>query len=283
MTKNIILESALTTDTSISCKNLNTTEFVACLQSCDVKNRNGRIYSKKLLEDAINSPYIRERLSTKTLFCEIGHPLDTSVQRQMTIDQRNVACVIKELWFEGNLLKGRLETLNTTLGRDLQGLIEQGCKIAFSLRAQGNVHADPNGTIIVESPLQICTWDVVITPSHAEAYMEKICEETIRAMYKTNKAGLTSKILCESEDLFNNGLIIDPNDVVEPEELDYTKNYTPKFKPAEDMYTPEPEDKVISMSESIVLIRNDKRNVIKKVLTEDYLVKDFRRRLVEEG
>ena len=40
----------------------------------------------------------------------------------MTIDLRNVAFIIKEIWWEGDLLKGRCETANTAVGRDMKGL-----------------------------------------------------------------------------------------------------------------------------------------------------------------
>jgi len=279
MVKNIILESAVNSDVHVSKKDALGLEFITVLQSADTKNRNGRIYSRKILEEAINSPYVRERLATKTLYSEIGHPLDTSVQRQMTIDQRNIGCIITELWWEGNLLKGRCETANTAVGRDLRGLIEQGCQIAFSLRAQGNVHRDPiSGDIIVESPLQICTWDVVVQPSHAEAYIEKICEETVRALYKTNKNGLTAQVLTESEDMFLNGAMFTGSDEESMKTIDYTKSYNKKIKPISEFYIPEASDTVVSMNETETVIQS--ANVEKKVLTEDYIVKDIRAKIL---
>lgn len=277
---NIIHEGAQFSDVNIQRKNPDTVEFITVLQSASTPNRNGRIYPKKVLEKALNAPHIQERLKTNTWYGEAGHPMDSSVQRQMTIDMRNIAFLIKEIWWEDNLLKGRLETAATSVGKDMKGLIEQGCKVAFSLRAQGNVHTNPvTGLVEVEEGLQILTYDFVAVPSHAEAFMEKICEETAIAMYKTSKANLTSQVLCESEDLFMNGDMYDPADVVEPKELDYTKNYTPKFKKVEDMYVPEEGDEVTSLTESVVLIKNEEENTIKKVLTEDYLVKDIRARI----
>jgi hypothetical protein len=42
----------------------------------------------------------------------------------------------------------------------MKGLIEQGSRVAFSLRAQGNVHRDAQlNATIVESPIQIATYD----------------------------------------------------------------------------------------------------------------------------
>lgn len=162
----------------------------------------------------------------------------------------------------------------------MKGLIEQGCKVAFSLRAQGNVHTNPTtGLVEVEDGLQILCYDFVGVPSHAEAFMEKICEDTIMSLYKTTRGKLTSQILCEATDLMMYGDMYDPADVVEPTELDYTKNYTPKFKRVSDMYIPEDGDEVASLTEETVLIRNEKTNTVKKVLTEDFLVKDIRSKI----
>ena len=277
----IIHESAQFGDVSIQKRNPNTIEFITVLQEANKSNRNGRIYPKAVLEKALNAPNIRERLATKTWFGEAGHPMDTSVQRQMTIDMRNIAFIIKEIWWEGDLLKGRLETADTAVGRDMKGLIEQGCRVAFSLRAQGNVHTNPaTGIVEVEDGLQILGYDWVQVPSHAKAFMEKICEATALAMYKTAKNKLSPMVLCESEDLFINGEVYDPSNEVNPTELDYTKNYTPKFKKVEDMYVPEDDDEVISMDTDTTLIKNESKNVFKKVLTEDYLVKDIRSRIL---
>ena len=277
----IIHESAQFGDVSIQKRNPNTVEFITVLQEANKSNRNGRIYPKAVLEKALNAPNIRERLATNTWFGEAGHPMDTSVQRQMTIDMRNIAFIIKEIWWEGDLLKGRLETADTAVGRDMKGLIEQGCRVAFSLRAQGNVHTNPaTGIVEVEDGLQILGYDWVQVPSHAKAFMEKICEATALAMYKTAKNKLSPMVLCESEDLFINGEVYDPSNEVNPTELDYTKNYTPKFKKVEDMYVPEDDDEVISMDTDTTLIKNESKNVFKKVLTEDYLVKDIRSKIL---
>lgn len=112
---NIIHEGAHFGDVSIQKKNIDTIEFITCLQSASRPNRNGRIYPKAVLEKALNAPHIRERLATNTWYGEAGHPFDSSVQRQMTIDMRNIAFLIKEIWWEGDLLKGRLETANTSV------------------------------------------------------------------------------------------------------------------------------------------------------------------------
>ena len=278
----LIHESAQFGDISVTKKEKDYIEFIAVLQEANKPNRNGRIYPKHVLEKALKAPNIQERLTTKSWYGEAGHPLDSSVQRQMTIDLRNVAFIITEIWWEGDLLKGKLETASTSVGKDMKGLIEQGCKVAFSLRAQGNVHTNPvTGLVEVEEGLQILGYDWVQTPSHAKAFMEKICEATILSMYRTTKDSLTAEILCESENLFMNGSMVDLTTKPTTTSMDYTKDYTTKFKKVEDMYVPEITDKVVSIGLKETLILNQSTNTEKKVLTEDYIVKDIRKRLSE--
>lgn len=283
--KNYILnEAAFTTPVSISAKKTDSVEFIATMQESDAPNRNGRVYPKKVLEQALQSPYVQERLRTNSFIGEANHPLDTSVQRQMSVDLRNAAFIVKEFWWEGNLVKARCETANTSVGRDMKGLIEQGVQVAFSLRAQGNVHTNPvTGLVEVEAPLQICTYDWVLCPSHSKAFMEKICEATSMAMFGVQRNKLESFILTESENAFMTGNMYDPSEAVIVEEIDYTKSYTTQLKKIEDMYIPLDEDVVTSLGTDVTIInsKDDLGNaVVKSVLTEDYLVKDFRNRLL---
>lgn len=276
--KNYILqESALYSEVNITKSSPNVVEFIAIIQEANKPNRNGRIYPKAVLEEALNSAYVRERLATKTFYSEAGHPLDSSVQRQMTIDQRNIACIIKEFWWEGDLLKARIETADTAIGRDMKGLIKQGSRVAFSLRAQGQVHKNPvTGLVEVEPGLQICAYDWVVNPSHDKAFLEKICEATLISMYGTNK--LNANMLCESANIFDNGMIIDETKE-EAAELDYSKSYNTNLKSIDEMYIPAEGDEVVSMTEGVTVVKSG--NVNKKVLTEDYLVKDIRSRLAK--
>jgi hypothetical protein len=271
----LIQESAMSVMPQISKRNENTVEFIAVLQEANRANRNGRIYRKEVLEQALAAPYVQERLRTNSFFSEAGHPMDTSVQRQMTIDQRNIACLIKEFWWEGDLLKAKVETANTAIGRDMKGLIEQGSRVAFSLRAQGNVHHDPmlNATV-VESPIQIATYDWVVNPSHDKAFLESICEATSYGLFGSKQT--TSLMLSESVTLFENGNLISLTEVAQPIVVDYAKNFGLKVKKLSEAYIYQEGD-VLTESGKVATVVND--NVTKKVVLEDFLLKDLRHRI----
>jgi hypothetical protein len=273
----LIQESAISVEPQVSRKNKDTVEFIAVMQEADKPNRNGRIYYKSVLEQALNSPYVQERLRTKSFYVEAGHPSDPSVQRQMTIDQRNIAAILKEFWWEGNLLKARLETANTAIGRDMKGLIEQGSRVAFSLRAQGNVHRDAQlNATIVESPIQIATYDWVVNPSHDKAFLESICEATSHAFFGQGSQQIA---LAESAELFEEGKIT-PIKEEQKFYIDYAQYYHKKIKPLNEAYLYDPKDK-LTIDDKFALLENENEN--KKVVLEDYILKDLRYRIRNLG
>lgn len=145
---------------------------VPILQEEGVQNRNGRIYSWDVLTEGVRHPYLQERLSTGTLYCECGHPREQTIDRQIHIDRDNVTCIIKEIEMSKPFIVGkRVETASTRKGRDLRGLIvDNGCKVAFSMRGLGRV-VEQGGSIHVQRPLRIVTWDEVVHPSVKDAYM----------------------------------------------------------------------------------------------------------------
>jgi len=152
--------------------------FNANLQDVDVTNRNKRIYPREVIETGLQAEYLQERLSTRTLYGEAGHPLSQDPTRILNIAHERISHIIHEVWFEGDILRGRVETALTPLGTAMMGLIRQGSRVAFSLRAHGKTVPGPNGTVIVEAPIMILTWDWVVHPSHASAYMDVLSESS---------------------------------------------------------------------------------------------------------
>ena len=154
---------------------------VDVLQEADRLNRNSRTYPWEVLVAGCQTPFIREKLENKSLFCEIGHPIEQTAARQTLIDRRNAACMITELTFNRPCVGGVVETLATQLGRDMMGLIlENGCKVAFSMRGIGKV-VEEGKTVRVVGPLNIINWDEVNHPSVERAYMSSLTEATVQA------------------------------------------------------------------------------------------------------
>jgi len=150
---------------------------VPVLQRADVQNRNGRTYDWDVLYEGANTPYILERLRSGTLYCEIGHPREQTIERQLHLDRERASCIVKRLEFHQPVISGVVETCATERGRDLMGLITVNkCKVAFSMRGIGKV-VEQGGCLRVQRPLRIATWDEVVHPSVQDAYMGEIMTE----------------------------------------------------------------------------------------------------------
>ena len=278
----IILESALYNDLKEVQKTpLGTICFVAILQEANRQNRNKRIYPKEVIDEAIHSPYIQERLATKTLYGEAGHPLDTSVQRQTTIVQTNSAFMIKKMWWEGDLLYGLCETLNTTLGRDMAGLIEQGSRVAFSLRAQGNVSRDPiSGAAVVQPGMQMITFDWVVNPSHDKAFIQSAAPETKTSLFGSERVSeeaiKEACMLCES-----GNLVEIEDDEVEIINENYVPGFNKKIRARNEIYILQEGDTLQKADGQFGEVVN--KNVHKRVVLEDFFRQDLRKNLLSES
>ena len=148
---------------------------VDCLMECDTINRNERVYPWELVTEALKHPFIKERLATSTWYCEAGHPVVKSIERQTTIDRLNATCILKSINVDKKpIVSGIVETMATNLGRDLRDLIlYNGAVVAFSMRSLGKLEKQSSGYRVVP-PLFITNWDEVVHPSVQKAYMNSV-------------------------------------------------------------------------------------------------------------
>lgn len=155
----------------------------AIFQSANVRNRNGRWYAFEELDREIKCPRTVELIRTRTLMSECGHPLDSSLQRQSTIDATKANAVILTLGMEGIDVKGTFTPSNTELGKAFEQDLREGMIPAWSLRALGSIKQTRNGAEVQN--LRFITYDQVIYPSHPNAYMTRLVSES------TNMTSLT--------------------------------------------------------------------------------------------
>jgi hypothetical protein len=140
-------------------------EFKKLLIQADMVNKNGRLYPKNIIEESIQSDLIKERIKTSSFYGEAGHPIDTSPEIYASINLGRVSHMVKDLVWEDNELYGTIVTAETAIGKDMEILYNQGSDLEFALRAQGNVK-NVDGVAVVESPLQIISFDLVIESSN---------------------------------------------------------------------------------------------------------------------
>lgn len=143
------------------------------LSTLGKKNRNGRIYSKELWENVLNSEYWQDMISNNSLFGECVHPADNrSTSDPFEIDANNVSHRISEAHIEGDRLIGTVEILDTDAGRNIASLIDSGCNIGISARGAG----DLNGDEVDPDTYQFKTFDLTFRPSDFNARLTPLTE-----------------------------------------------------------------------------------------------------------
>lgn len=146
------------------------------LQTAQVKNRNNRIYPRSELFPQLESERTKQLLEHGMMLGEAGHPLDTSLVRQQTINPTLASVRYTKFWTEGNYVWGEFKGSNTQYGDALDMDLREGCIPEFSLRALGSVDSTPQGAIV--SNLKMITYDQVIFQSDYQAFTRKIVSES---------------------------------------------------------------------------------------------------------
>jgi hypothetical protein len=137
------------------------------LATAEVKNGNGRYYSKDLWEREMDkySTLIKERRSMG----ELDHPEAT------VINLKNVSHIIKEYWWDGDEVMGKIEILPTPSGQILKELVKSGVTVGVSSRGMGSLE-DRGGVMEVQDDFELLCWDFVSTPSNPNSFMHTLKE-----------------------------------------------------------------------------------------------------------
>ena len=132
------------------------------------KNRNGRVYTKKVLYGAVEK-YLDEQVKTGRAVGELDHP------EGPTINLDKVSHKITGLKFDGDDVVGKAQVLNTPMGKIVEGLIEGGVKLGVSSRGMGTVE-NVQGVNMVQEDYLLATVDIVQDPSAQGAFVNGIME-----------------------------------------------------------------------------------------------------------
>ena len=137
------------------------------LATAEVKNGNGRYYPRELWEREINK--YMESVKENRALGELDHP-ESSI-----INLKNVSHNIKDMWWNGDKVMGKIEILPTPSGNILKALIENNITVGVSSRGMGSLE-DRNGVLEVQDDFELLCWDFVSTPSNPGSYMSVIKE-----------------------------------------------------------------------------------------------------------
>jgi len=137
------------------------------LATAEVKNGNGRYYSKDLWEREIDK--YQNLVKEHRAMGELDHPDSTVINLQ------NVSHNIADMWWDGNNVMGKIEILLTPAGNILKALVESGITVGVSSRGMGSLE-DRGGILEVQDDFELLCWDFVSTPSNPDSFMHLIKE-----------------------------------------------------------------------------------------------------------
>jgi hypothetical protein len=132
------------------------------LQKANTLNQNGRIYPKEILEREVRN-YQKFIIENRAVG-ELDHP-DSSV-----VNLKNVSHIVREAYFDKDVVYGSVELLDTPSGKILQSLVESGVKLGISSRGVGSTRRDGDYQV-VQDDFQLICWDYVSEPSTPGAFM----------------------------------------------------------------------------------------------------------------
>lgn len=133
----------------------------------DTKNRNGRIYSRSLWENAIQKWHKRVQENPKFALGELEHP------SRFEPDPMKAVMKIVELKLEDGYVKGKAKILNNNANpqiAQIKTLIDEGLKIGVSSRGSGRL----KGSMVEE--FELSCYDIVASPSDYNAMLSGIKE-----------------------------------------------------------------------------------------------------------
>ena len=160
-------------------------EFYAVLQKYDTPNRNGRFYPERILKREADNykKIISKGLSTS----ELNHP------ESSLIDLDRVSHLITDIWWDKNILMGKLKLL-TTPGFHERGIVSSKGDVAANLMRQGvtlGISSRGVGSLKkvgerneVQDDFELICFDLVSSPSTQGAYLFTNADD--RSKYEEN-------------------------------------------------------------------------------------------------
>lgn len=147
-------------------------EFYAVLQKYNTPNRNGRVYPEKILKR--ESENYKKMINKGIALSELNHP------ESSLIDLDRVSHAITDVWWEGNVLMGKIKLLTSpgfhesgicsTKGDLAANYLRQGVTLGISSRGVGSLKkvGEQNE---VQDDFELICFDLVSSPSTPGAYL----------------------------------------------------------------------------------------------------------------
>ena len=155
------------------------TTFRGKFQEAEAVNKNKRMYPFTVLESNVKA--LNECVKARGLVGELDHPEDSIIHFE------KASHVITKLWWEGNVMMGEGEILNTPHGKILKALINDGVRVGISSRGVGNGKVNENGILVIGESYKLITFDAVADPSTFAAFQQKVSGKSESRQYVNQK------------------------------------------------------------------------------------------------
>jgi len=170
------------------------------LQKWGVKNKNGRIYPKEVLEPQVEM--YQELVNANSAVSEADHP-DSSI-----ISLQNISHMVTKMWWgkgeQANVLYGQLKLIVSpgyikygvvsVVGDKIVLYLQNKIKLGISSRGVGTLK-EVNGENLVQDDFELIGFDLVATPSTPGAFLfpEKSGTVKFGETYAKNENGILLK------------------------------------------------------------------------------------------
>ena len=157
------------------------------------KNKNHRVYDKKVWENVHSDAEIKEKLEKRCLFGAAEHPQETQPDLQKT------SHVVTASWLDekDNTVYQTFDILNTPYGKIVNTILEAGCQVGVSTRAEGELEEVTEGEEkyykVIPDSYRYITTDFTADPSTEQPYPTKV----ERAVVTEIKSALDDKKIDE--------------------------------------------------------------------------------------
>ena len=172
------------------------------VQKADDYNENGRIYSKTILNEAVEA--IQPAIKARRVMGEFDHPQDAKIHMD------RVSHLMTKVWMESKNVLGELEVLEEMpCGKMLAALVRAGVTVGISSRGIGDMKPVMSEGLQeayeVLPGYRFVTWDTVAEPSVKEAELS-VMESKQRILVQKQKVEQT--LVTAVSEYFNRNLDI---------------------------------------------------------------------------
>jgi hypothetical protein len=135
------------------------------IQKAGTLNQNKRIYPHDVLRREVEN--YQKAIREGRAVGELDHP------ESSTVSLKNASHIIREAWWDGDDVCGKVEILSTPAGKIAEALLESGVKLGISSRGVGSTEKSNEGADIVQGDFTLVSWDLVAEPSTPGAFLHE--------------------------------------------------------------------------------------------------------------